>query len=475
MSFSSSTSSSQPKFRVAICGGGPGGLTLAVALSKFNSSTSPLSIDLYESQPEVATVGAGIAIWLRTQTILKGLGIMDALKAEFRDEGGEGDLGIKFRKCDEPGGGYDFYTLQHPVHPLLIHRSALLKPLELALSSSPSCTVHTSKKLVSYSYLSLSSSSFGNTNGPITLHFTDGTTAETDILIGADGIRSSVRRGMFGHLYSRASLESGLSDQDVKLKQRVEPRWSGTVAYRALITKERLEGLRKSEGNKGGRNYLELRMPVSHLVVYPISRGTVLNIVAFVTVPSAFSTRQSYPDKSWVKDVDVQEFKDAFDGFEDEVGELIQAVDAVSKWAIHIHGDMPRYVNEQGNVAILGDAAHAMETHLGTGAGQAMEDGYLLARLLTHPLTTLSTLPTALKIYERIRLPFVNGIVNTARRLGELYEFEGIEVSKADLGWVEKWGEEVKRSWGWQWEGDAPERDWKVAEGMLKEALAKGE
>lgn len=69
----------------------------------------------------------------------------------------------------------------------------------------------------------------------------------------------------------------------------------------------------------------------------------------------------------------------------------------------------------------------------------------------------------------------MNGIVNTARRLGELYEFEGIEVSKADLGWVEKWGEEVKRSWGWQWEGDAPESDWKVAEGMLKEELAAGE
>lgn len=68
---------------------------------------------------------------------------------------------------------------------------------------------------------------------------------------------------MFGHLYSRASLESGLSDQDLKLKQRVEPRWSGTVAYRALITKEQLEGLRNSEGKKGGRNYLELRMPVS--------------------------------------------------------------------------------------------------------------------------------------------------------------------------------------------------------------------
>lgn len=87
----------------------------------------------------------------------------------------------------------------------------------------------------------------------------------------------------------------------------------------------------------------------------------------------------------------------------------------MSKWAIHIHGDMPRYVNEQGNVAILGDAvrfrpftsfiyltskltvdhhvmmrlqAHAMETHLGTGAGQAME-----VHSVTFCALTSSTVP----------------------------------------------------------------------------------
>ncbi|EIM91630.1 FAD/NAD-P-binding domain-containing protein [Stereum hirsutum FP-91666 SS1] len=441
MSPPSSNPASQPKLRVAICGGGPGGLTLAVALSKFNNPTSPLSIDLYESQPEVATVGAGISIWPRTQTILRGLDIMDALKGEF---GGEGDTGFKFRKSDEPDGGYHFYTFEHPVNPLFVHRSALLKPLELALSSSPICTIHTSKKLVSYSYLSLSSSSHGNTNGPITLHFADDTTAETDILIGADGVRSSVRRGMFGHIYSRASLESGLSEENLKLKKAVEPRWSGTVAYRALITKDRFDCQLKSTENEGGEKRMWRTTPVNysgkekvhtsieyfyylHFIVYPISRGTLLNIVAFVTVPSAFSARQPYPDKSWVKDVSVQELKDVFDGFEDEVGELIQAIDKVSKWAIHMHGDMPRYVNEQGNVAILGDAAHAMETHLGAGAGQAMEDAYLLSRILTHPLTTISTLPTALKIYEHIRLPFANEIVKTARRRCRCPRYSSIE------------------------------------------------
>lgn len=68
-------------------GGGPGGLTLAVALSKFNDPTSPISLDIYESQPVVATVGAGISVWPRTQTILRGLGLMDALKGELGSDG----------------------------------------------------------------------------------------------------------------------------------------------------------------------------------------------------------------------------------------------------------------------------------------------------------------------------------------------------------------------------------------------------
>lgn len=139
-----------------------------------------------------------------------------------------------------------------------------------------------------------------------------------------------------------------------------------------------------------------------------------------------------------------------------------------------------------------------METHLGAGAGQAMEvshvhpiyvwdpfklsehhrrsqDAYLLARLLAHPLTTVKTLPIALYIYDKLRLPFANGIVKTARTLGRLYEFQDADPppptsSDAKL-WAERWGAEVLGYWDWQWDGDRPEKDWEVAEGMLKQSV----
>lgn len=68
---------------------------------------------------------------------------------------------------------------------------------------------------------------------------------------------------MFGHIYSRASLESGLSEENLKLKKAVEPRWSGTVAYRALITKDRFDCQLKSTENEGEEKRMWRTTPVN--------------------------------------------------------------------------------------------------------------------------------------------------------------------------------------------------------------------
>lgn len=78
---------------------------------------------------------------------------------------------------------------------------------------------------------------------------------------------------------------------------------------------------------------LFVRSSHQHLVAYPIERGALINIVAFVTSPSAYASHQPYPDKSWVTDVSVEELRGAFEGFEDEVGELLQVRFAVFTWS----------------------------------------------------------------------------------------------------------------------------------------------
>lgn len=143
-------------------------------------------------------------------------------------------------------------------------------------------------------------------------------------------------------------------------------------------------------------------------------------------------------------------------------------------------------------------APYRLPTHT-TSFASYTQDGYLLGRLLSHPFTTRSTIAHALTIYESIRKPFSNHIVNVAHELGKLYEFVGVDVD-ADAhkfngveeelrrtsasgnticemerlpGWVKGWGESVNEAWKWQWEADAPERDFERAVGMLRSAIVR--
>lgn len=98
-------------------------------------------------------------------------------------------------------------------------QNALIKHLP------PNCNAHFAKRIVSYDDPS---------SGPITLHFRDGTAAECDVLIGADGIKSAVRANLLVNL----AKESKVSEEEAKAPN---PIWSGTIAYRALVAREKLE------------------------------------------------------------------------------------------------------------------------------------------------------------------------------------------------------------------------------------------
>ncbi|KZV87000.1 hypothetical protein EXIGLDRAFT_621204, partial [Exidia glandulosa HHB12029] len=157
-------------------------------------------------------------------------------------------------------------------------------------------------------------------------------------------------------------------------------------------------------------------------------------------------------------------------------------------WAIHIMLDMP--CATIGRAAIIGDALHAAETHFGSGAGQAMEDAYVLGRLLTHPSITRENIPQALTAYERVRLGPSTALVARTRYMSELYEFldennlpdgrhavmretDDAATGVRDEGddWTTRWGKTVTKQWVWQWDG-TPETWWKEAETELNKLLA---
>jgi len=442
----------QPKIRVAIIGGGPGGLALAATIAKFNDPTAPVAIDLYESQPEIGTIGAGISVWPRTRALLEILGLIDSLQGELGvDETNKAPMGFTFRKSDQPDG-YEHYKLNMPRSSIFIHRSALITTLQAGLPPPPLCTVHTSSRLISYSY-----STPGDTNSSVILHFADGSIREADVVVGADGVRSAVRGSMF---------PGGKYVDERGREHIIEPKWTGVVAYRSLVTRKSLEAI------GGGEHHALVEPQVAcgidkHIVTYPISRGELINLVAFVTTPGGYGTR--YNGK-WVRDTTPEEVRACYEGWELEAHDILKCIGQVSAWAIHILEDTPRCAI--GRAAILGDALHAMETHFGAGAGQAMEDAYVLGRLLTHRVTTRSNLTAALAAYEKSRLEFSTSVVTSTRRVGKVYEFsEGPlppsqRVQGSEDDWGQRWGKEVQDAWKFQFYGDANEF-WSVAEAHL--------
>ncbi|OJA09582.1 hypothetical protein AZE42_13065, partial [Rhizopogon vesiculosus] len=173
-----SSSSAAPKFRVAICGAGIGGLVLAIAIEKFAQRN--VQIDVYESRDAITTAGAGISIALRATEIMRELGMYEEIFGVSTKPPSSG-LGPLFRKSDIPEGGFKWFQQIIRQQGLAITRQDLVDILKQHLPAS--CTVHFNKRLTTYNK---------QPAGSIVLHFADDSAATTDVLIGADGIRSSV-------------------------------------------------------------------------------------------------------------------------------------------------------------------------------------------------------------------------------------------------------------------------------------------
>ncbi|KZP25870.1 FAD/NAD(P)-binding domain-containing protein [Athelia psychrophila] len=437
--------------RVAVIGAGIGGLTFCVALGK----QSNIKMDLYEAAREFGEMGAGIAMYYRTQQIMEKLGLHDDLTAL---EGGPFKKGnavaFHYRKSDQPKG-LSFFDMNTTGGMLHLHRASFQKAIINHLP--PTCTSHFGKRLVSYD---------DPASGPITLRFTDGTTAECDVLVGADGIKSAVR----DILLSNLAKEGKLTKEEVA---KSDPVWSGTVAYRGLVPKERLEA--KAPGHRALTQDTLYCGKNKHLIIFPINNGALINVVAFCSDFSKEGTQYSENSKDWAVNVPKEELLQQYEDWEPEVTALLECVDNPTKWAINVVLPPSTFVSRR--VAILGDSAHAMTPHVGAGAGQAIEDAYVLAALLSHSKCTLASLPCVLHIYDAVRRPKATAVWHLSRTNGMIDEFAGAgyehigtndgNVSSETLA---KMAKETEKNYDWAWKTSA-ETDREEAVSMVSKLV----
>ncbi|KAH8096746.1 hypothetical protein DFH11DRAFT_1679521 [Phellopilus nigrolimitatus] len=130
---------------------------------------------------------------------------------------------------------------------MTLHRADLL--------SYQNMRTHFSKRLVSYEQAEQNSLA----SGGITLHFLDESSAQADLLVGADGIKSATRATMYSRLAESAAKKD--TAKSAKLRSYVNASWSGTYAYRALVETEKL--LSAAQGHQAASSSMMVRVFVS--------------------------------------------------------------------------------------------------------------------------------------------------------------------------------------------------------------------
>ncbi|KAF5383335.1 hypothetical protein D9757_008410 [Collybiopsis confluens] len=410
-------------------GGGIGGLTSAVALKHCSS----IEIDLYEQATHITEIGAGITVWPRTWEVLKSLGLEQDLLALLPEgHSDEPKLAFEYRLSDRKEG-FTFHKVYARGGALCFHRQEILAAL---LKHVPeSCRIHLSHRLSRYS----------EETDNVKLWFENGKEATCDLLVAADGIRSVVRDS------STSIASKGLF-------------YTGSQCFRGLIPKEKLEKLYPdhralySPINYCGKN--------QHIIVYPISGGKIINVVAFFT-------RLEEEGRQWegpgINSATTEDALGQFSGWEDEVVQLLGCIETPTRWAIQDLYPLQTYASRR--VALVGTEnfpfiiimaiTYIITGEKGAGAGQAIEDGYILGQLFLNRKS--EKWEHVLQAYNFVRQPFVNMIKNMTRIQGLHYELNspglddvtnvGQELSPEQISLLRS-GLTENRSW---WEADAEE------------------
>ncbi len=319
--------------KIAIIGGGMGGLTAAALLQRAG-----FEVAVYEQARELARIGAGINIYPNGMHVLRAAGVVDQLlalgqmpKTWFSRVWDTGE--ILYSQPEEQW--HKTYGEPHAI----LHRGDLQRALAAKLEPG---TLRFDKHVVA----------IDESGAALKLRFADGSVEQADAVIGADGVNSKVRELLLGPQ---------------------PPKYSGFVAYRSVFPASRLSRPLDSDGCKFWSDDRHWAGEDRHMIIYYTTKAK--DEVYFVT---------GSPDPNWQGtspvDVTIKEVKDHYAGFHEEVQRVIDASTHISKWPLLVRDPLPLW--SSGRIVLLGDACHPMKPHMGQGAGMAFEDAAVLARCM---------------------------------------------------------------------------------------------
>lgn len=314
---------------IAIVGAGIGGLTLGIELRRRG-----FAVEIYEQTDELREVGAAVALSANaTRFYIDRFGLEPQLKESWNEinglvyrDGASGQVIGRHLTREE-------YRSRFGAPYIGIHRADLQAVLSDALGPE---SLHLGKRLTA----------IDDTGSRCHLAFDDGSTAVADLVIGADGVRSTVRRWLLGY--------------DDAL-------FTGCTGTRGIVAPELLSELPDPDTIQFWIG------PGRHLLHYPIGSGE-QNFLLVQRGPAPWS------QEAWVTPIENGSHVDGFQDWHPAVVQMITAVPVTQRWALFHRPPLRTW--SRGRVTLLGDAAHAMAPHHGQGAGQSIEDAIVLADLL---------------------------------------------------------------------------------------------
>lgn len=408
------------KLRVAVVGGGLCGLTLGVVLSR----SGQVDVQLFESASRFGEVGAGVVIGSNAVVALQRLGLLDNVCTHTRQKPHTSNISYAMDH-GEKGSVKPISSVpySHPPGDLAISRTAFLDSL---VPLFPHRLAHFKKRCLDVTY--------SPSDNIYRVHFTDGTFYDADLVIGADGIRSTVRRVMFqpGELRPTEPRKTEYSPPLGSLAEDKHLSFSGTTLYRAVVPSLLLR--RKGVKMDFQKMLITLGPTSNHIFSVPICNGTMINMVAYshdLSKPGHRRPPLAYP---WTRrDISLDEVSDNFEGWGDDVQNMLGSMgEYTSAWDLHLL-DPGLDTYSRGNMVLVGDAAHAMTPHMGAGVGQGIEDVFLLARLLIDPRTNCKNISTVMQVYDQVRRPRANWVLEQSTQMGRLYGSVGPDSPPGEL------------------------------------------
>jgi 2-polyprenyl-6-methoxyphenol hydroxylase-like FAD-dependent oxidoreductase len=349
--------------KAIVVGSGIGGLSAAIALRKVG-----VEAVVFERARELREIGAGLSLMANATGALNGMGLAGALRgmgqtigvAEIRAWRGDLLSRVPAWRITEKVGARS----------AAVHRADLQAALVRELGDE---NVR----------LGASCVGFDQESGGVRAFFADGTEERADLLVGADGLRSTIRQSLLGD---------------------GSPRYAGYTAWRAVVSPR--------EGLVPAGEAVEVWGRGVRFIRAGIGRGRVY-WAATKNAPEGERNASGQAAK--------EEVLGLCSGWLDPVEALVSATDGDEILRTDIYDrDPPEKRWGEGRVTLLGDAAHPMTPDMGQGACQAIEDAVALAECLKER----QDVENALALYEARRLRRTAAIVRGSRRMGRIAQLQ---------------------------------------------------